>query len=87
MIDPPPPASSSANAYQGFRQGFLTTDTDPFTADRREGAPPEMAEHLVITDPLEALTAAGVSIWLDDLSRERLTSGSLATLVLSLIHI
>ena len=40
-----------------------------------------MAEHLVITDPLEAWTAAGVSIWLDDLSRERLTSGSLATLV------
>lgn len=28
--------------------------------------------------PLEALAAAGVSIWLDDLSRERLVSGSLA---------
>jgi transaldolase len=28
--------------------------------------------------PLEALSAAGVSIWLDDLSRERLISGSLA---------
>ncbi len=28
--------------------------------------------------PLEALSSAGVSIWLDDLSRERLTSGSLA---------
>ena len=28
--------------------------------------------------PLEALSAAGVSIWLDDLSRGRLTSGSLA---------
>lgn len=32
-------------------------------------------------DPLSALTAAGVSIWLDDLNRERLTSGSLADLV------
>ena len=40
-----------------------------------------MAEHLVITDPLDALTAAGVSIWLDDLSRDRITSGSLAALV------
>ncbi|WP_084104109.1 transaldolase [Demequina sp. NBRC 110056] len=30
------------------------------------------------TRPLEALSAAGVSIWLDDLSRERLRSGSLA---------
>ncbi len=30
---------------------------------------------------LTALTEAGVSIWLDDLSRERLTSGSLARLV------
>ena len=81
MTDPPAPASSPANGYQGFRQGFLTTDTDPFTAQRREGATPEMAEHSVITDPLDALTAAGVSIWLDDLSRDRLTSGSLATLV------
>ncbi len=32
-------------------------------------------------DALTALTEAGVSIWLDDLSRERLISGSLATLV------
>ncbi|WP_043733469.1 transaldolase [Kutzneria sp. 744] len=34
-----------------------------------------------MTDPLTTLTDAGVSIWLDDLSRERLTSGSLARLV------
>ncbi len=34
-----------------------------------------------MTDSLSALTDAGVSIWLDDLSRERLTSGSLAALV------
>ena len=34
-----------------------------------------------MTEPLEALTAAGVSIWLDDLSRLRLSSGSLARLV------
>jgi transaldolase len=34
-----------------------------------------------VTDPLAALTQAGVSIWLDDLSRDRLTSGSLADLV------
>ena len=34
-----------------------------------------------MTDPLAALTGAGVSIWLDDLSRERLVSGSLADLV------
>ncbi len=31
--------------------------------------------------PLAALSAAGVSIWLDDLSRERLASGNLAKLV------
>jgi transaldolase len=31
-------------------------------------------------DPLAELTQAGVSIWLDDLSRSRLTSGSLAEL-------
>ena len=34
-----------------------------------------------MTDALTTLTGAGVSIWLDDLSRQRLTSGSLADLV------
>ncbi|HOF37015.1 MAG TPA: transaldolase family protein, partial [Dermatophilaceae bacterium] len=33
------------------------------------------------TDNLADLAAAGVSIWLDDLSRSRLTSGSLAALI------
>jgi transaldolase len=33
-----------------------------------------------MTDNLEALSRAGVSIWLDDLSRERLVSGSLGDL-------
>ncbi len=33
--------------------------------------------------PLKQLSRAGVSIWLDDLSRERLTSGNLADLVRS----
>ncbi len=32
------------------------------------------------TDPLLALSEAGVSVWLDDLSRQRLTSGNLAGL-------
>jgi transaldolase len=31
--------------------------------------------------PTAALSAAGVSIWLDDLSRERITSGNLSTLI------
>ena len=34
-----------------------------------------------MTDRLKALSSAGVSIWLDDLSRERLTSGNLAELI------
>jgi transaldolase len=32
-------------------------------------------------DPLADLSAAGVAVWLDDISRERLTSGNLAALV------
>jgi hypothetical protein len=32
-------------------------------------------------DPLQDLTAAGVSIWLDDLSRQLLTTGALHRLV------
>ena len=34
-----------------------------------------------MADPLTDLTSRGVSIWLDDLSRQRLTTGSLADLV------
>src|SRR3954469_14438667 len=34
-----------------------------------------------MTDRLQALTDAGVSIWLDDLSRERIETGNLAELV------
>lgn len=34
-----------------------------------------------MNSPLDDLTAAGVSVWLDDLSRGRLTSGSLARLI------
>ncbi|MDR1998717.1 MAG: transaldolase [Frankiaceae bacterium] len=34
-----------------------------------------------MSDPLADLSAAGVSIWLDDISRERLRSGNLADLV------
>ncbi|MCA1835431.1 MAG: transaldolase, partial [Actinobacteria bacterium] len=34
-----------------------------------------------MTDPLQALSEAGVSIWLDDLSRHRITSGNLAELI------
>ena len=34
-----------------------------------------------MTDPLADLSAAGVAVWLDDLSRARLTSGNLAALV------
>ena len=37
-------------------------------------------ERIAMTDALAALSKAGVSIWLDDLSRERLVSGSLAGL-------
>ncbi|MGH3744964.1 MAG: transaldolase, partial [Mycobacteriales bacterium] len=34
-----------------------------------------------MSNPLAELSAAGVSIWLDDLSRERLTTDNLATLI------
>ena len=34
-----------------------------------------------MTDTLTQLSEAGVSIWLDDLSRERLASGNLAELI------
>jgi len=36
---------------------------------------------MTVPPSLQALSAAGVSIWLDDLSRQRLTSGNLASLI------
>ena len=33
------------------------------------------------TDPLADLTSEGVSLWLDDLSRDRIQSGNLASLI------
>ncbi|MGB2968384.1 MAG: transaldolase family protein, partial [Candidatus Nanopelagicales bacterium] len=36
-----------------------------------------------MTDNLKALSDVGVSIWLDDLSRTRLTSGSLAQMLVT----
>ena len=43
--------------------------------------PNEREEHPMSTNPLQQLAEAGVSIWLDDLSRERLETGNLADLV------
>ncbi|MGO1279405.1 MAG: transaldolase family protein, partial [Cellulosimicrobium funkei] len=40
-----------------------------------------MTQPTTVPGPIEQLTGAGVSIWLDDLSRERLRTGNLAELV------
>jgi hypothetical protein len=65
---------------QAFRESFMTVDQGPLNVTTAQG-PPAIAKQSIPTDPLTALAAAGVSIWLDDLSRDRITSGSLATLV------
>lgn len=36
---------------------------------------------MAVADPLQPLTAAGIAVWLDDLPRDRLTSGNLALVV------
>jgi transaldolase len=41
----------------------------------------ELKERIIMNDRLKALADAGVSIWLDDLSRERITTGNLNELV------
>src|SRR6266581_9363574 len=48
-----------------------------------QSRPASQERRTVMTDALTALSTAGVSIWLDDLSRERLVSGSLADLAAS----
>src|SRR5215212_1533977 len=44
-------------------------------------APPREAEEETMSDALADLSAAGVAVWLDDISRERLRSGNLEQLV------
>ena len=44
------------------------------------------SDHRSSTDPLADLTAQGVSLWLDDLSRQRLQSGNLAVADRHLAH-
>src|SRR3954470_3175131 len=41
----------------------------------------DMSTSTSTRDPLAELSAAGVSLWLDDLSRQRLQSGNLKTLI------
>lgn len=41
----------------------------------------DMSAPRTIHSPLADLSAAGVSLWLDDLSRQRLQSGSLKTMI------
>ncbi|EID79162.1 transaldolase, partial [Rhodococcus opacus RKJ300 = JCM 13270] len=54
---------------------YLDTDEGPA---REEHNP---AESPAAPGPLQRLSAAGVAVWLDDLSRHRLASGSLDALV------
>src|SRR5437764_8472521 len=65
----------SARARQlrgGVHEWPSTNESTELSAARSPGG--------VMTDSIARLRAAGVSVWLDDLSRERLTTGSLAAL-------
>jgi transaldolase len=54
---------------------YLDTDEGPAWEERNS------AESPAASGPLQRLSAAGVAVWLDDLSRHRLASGSLDALV------
>ncbi|UOT03686.1 transaldolase [Rhodococcus opacus] len=54
---------------------YLDTDEGPAREERNS------AESPAASGPLQRLSAAGVAVWLDDLSRHRLASGSLDALV------
>ena len=56
--------------------GPADASSTPLTPTEHSGR-----RHRTMNDRLKALADAGVSIWLDDLSRQRLTSGSLRTLI------
>src|SRR5690348_5783274 len=61
-----------------------SSSVSPLTAWSRPPIPhcntPELKE-ITMTDALAELSAQGVSIWLDDISRERLRTGNLQELI------
>src|ERR1700733_4199111 len=73
--DPVPGIWIYDRARRRGRQG------EPGPARSQERRPKELIAMTQPHDTLAELTAAGVSIWLDDISRERLTTGNLAMLV------
>src|SRR3954454_9332215 len=71
---PPRFCSSSSGSP---RTTWWRRPTPPWPRSARSPVTRPEIEELVMTDRLAELSAAGVAVWLDDLSRVRLTSGSL----------
>ena len=70
----------------------LNSSTPPLFERRPDHGPPWEGELIIMTtpqstnNPLADLSAAGVSLWLDDLSRQRLQSGNLKDLIDEAAH-
>ena len=77
---------ASADDKTLFREFGFTAEDVVAAAERIDGQldaqrPSTEAAAMTQNPNLAALTAAGVSVWLDDLSRERLQSGNLQNLI------
>src|SRR5262245_65005955 len=65
-----------APAWPGLPSWRRATEAESARIDKERQAMNPQSE-----DVLEQLSAAGVSVWLDDISRERLATGNLADLI------
>ncbi|WP_097251507.1 MULTISPECIES: transketolase [Streptomyces] len=72
---------ASADGKVLFQEFGFTAENVAAAARESLGSETPSGTSCTTDDPLERLSGAGVSIWLDDLSRGRITSGSLAELV------
>ncbi|EMF57447.1 transaldolase [Streptomyces sp. SID5476] len=72
---------ASADGKVLFQEFGFTAQNVAAVAQESLGSETPRGTPRVTDDPLERLSGEGVSIWLDDLSRGRITSGSLAGLV------
>ena len=72
-----PASSRTARA----RSTSTATPAAPSADPQLTPIPFPIEEELIMSERLKALADAGVSIWLDDLSRDRINSGNLADLV------
>src|SRR6201999_573563 len=77
----PPTARCSSGSSASLPRTWLRRPGNPWPPPRADADKRHVGDAFSMTDALKRLSEEGVAIWLDDLSRKRITSGNLAELI------